>query len=154
MAKKEEFSEDFRYLVRIQNTDLDGKKSVASGLTGLKGVNNRLSRVVADAAGLDRRQRLGDLSDEDIDKLVKAVEEIGDSIPSWMRNRRLDPDSGDDLHLIGTEIDMTVREDLNRLKKIRSWRGMRHEKNLPVRGQRTKSNGRTGITVGVQRKKK
>lgn len=154
MAKKnEEYGEDFRFLVRIQSTDLDGKQNVAQGLTGLKGVNDRLSRIVAKEAGLDQRARLGDLDDEQITKLTETIERIEEFTPGWMRNRQMDPESGDDLHLIGTEIDLTLRDDLNRLKKIRSWRGLRHEKNLPVRGQRTKANGRTGLTVGVQRKK-
>lgn len=61
-------------------------------------------------------------------------------------------DSGEDIHYIGTEVEITLKEDLNRLKKVRSYRGVRHENNLPVRGQRTRSNGRTGMTVGVQRK--
>lgn len=154
MAKNEEFGEDFRFLVRIASTDLDGKKTVANGLTGLKGVNDRLSRVIAVEAGLDRRKRLGDLSDEEIAKLQETLDRVDEFLPTWMCNRQMDPDSGEDIHLIGTEIDLTLRDDLNRLKKIRSWRGIRHEANLPVRGQRTKANGRTGMTVGVQRKKK
>ncbi len=155
MAKKnEEYGEDFRFLVRISATDLDGKKSIAQGLTGLKGVNDRLARIIATEAGLDKRARLGDISDEDLQKLTAAIESVGDYTPEWMRNRRLDPESGDDKHLIGSDIDMTLRDDLNRLKKIRSWRGIRHEANLPVRGQRTKANGRSGMTVGVQRKSK
>ena len=154
MAKKnEEFGEDFRFLVRIQSTDLDGKQSIAQGLTGLKGVNNRLSRIIATEAGLDKRARLGDITDEQLAKLNETLERVDEFIPAWMRNRQMDPESGDDLHLIGAEIDMTLRDDLNRLKKIRSWRGIRHDANLPVRGQRTKANGRTGMTVGVQRSK-
>lgn len=150
---KEEFPEDFRYLVRIANTDLDGKKNVVNALAGIKGVNNRLSRVIATHAAVDQTKRIGELSDGDIDNLIKSIESVEDYVPEWMVNRRMDPESGDDIHLIGSEITMTLREDINNLKKIRSWKGMRHEKNLPVRGQRTKSNGRTGATVGVQRKK-
>lgn len=154
MAKKnEEYGEDFRFLVRIEATDLDGKKSIAQGLTGLKGVNNRLARLITTEAGLDKRARLGDISDEDLVTLISTIERVSEFTPQWMRNRRMDPETGDDLHQIGTEIDMAHRDDLNRLKKIRSWRGIRHEANLPVRGQRTKANGRTGMTVGVQRKK-
>lgn len=153
MATKDEFPEDFRFLVRIANTDLDGKKSVVSALAGIKGVNDRLSRVIATHAGVEKRIRIGELDDESIDKLVDSLETVGDYAPTWMINRRMDPDSGDDIHLVGAEIDLTLRDDLNNLKKIRSWKGLRHEKNLPVRGQRTKANGRTGATVGVQRKK-
>ncbi len=149
----EEYPDNFQFLVRIANTDLDGKKNVVNALTGIKGVNNRLSRVIATEAAVNQDVRIGELSDDDIDKLAKTLERVDEFVPTWMVNRRMDPESGDDIHQIGTEIDMTLREDLNRLKKIRSWKGQRHERNLPVRGQRTKSNGRTGATVGVQRKK-
>ncbi len=153
MAKTEEYPEDFRFLVRLINTDLDGKKNVANALTGLKGVNHRMSRIIASKAGVDRRARMGELSDEQIAALSETLEVLDDFTPAWMRNRRNDPDTGDDIHLVGTEHALVLREDLNRLKKIRSWRGVRHDQNLPVRGQRTRANGRTGATVGVQRKK-
>ncbi len=149
----EEFPEDFQFLVRIVNTDLDGKKNVVNALTGIKGVNDRLSRVIATEAGVPMDVRIGELSDADVDKLAKTIDRVDEFVPNWMVNRRMDPDSGDDIHIIGSEIGLQLNEDLNRLKKIRSWKGMRHERNLPVRGQRTKSNGRTGATVGVQRKK-
>ncbi len=153
MAKKEEYPEDFRFLVRIHNTDLDGKNTVANGLTGLKGVNHRLSRVICREAGIDRRAVMGELKDDQIEKLAETVARVEDYAPVWMRNRRHDPESGDDRHIITTEVGLQLTDDLNRLKKIRSWRGIRHDANLPVRGQRTKANGRTGATVGVQRKK-
>ncbi len=154
MSSKEEYSEDFRFLVRIENTDLDGKLTVVNSLTGIKGVNNRLSRLIAAEANLEKRKLMGNLTDDEIARLTDTLGRLGEFIPVWMRNRRHDPESGDDLHLSGSEINLTLRDDLNRLKKIRSWRGIRHERHLPVRGQRTKSNGRTGSTVGVQRKKK
>ncbi|MGB0652394.1 MAG: 30S ribosomal protein S13 [Thermoplasmatota archaeon] len=155
MAKdKQEFGEEFNFLVRIENTDLDGKRTVVNALTGLKGVNSRLSRVIAAEAGVEKRELMGNLPPEEIQKIVSTLDRIDEFTPSWMRNRRMDPESGDDKHIIGSEIDLQLRDDLNRLKKIRSWRGVRHENNLPVRGQRTKANGRKGATVGVQRKKK
>lgn len=152
MAEQKE-NPDFRFLVRLVNTDLDGKKKVAVALTGIPVIHNRLSTVVAREAGVDEHQIIGNLSDEDIQKLADALERTEEFAPVWMRNRRNDPESGEDKHLVGTEIPIQLREDLNRLKKIRSWKGVRHERNLPVRGQRTKANGRTGATVGVQRKK-
>jgi small subunit ribosomal protein S13 len=155
MAKKtEEFGDDFRFLVRISATDLDGKKSIAQGLTGLKGVNNRLSRIIAKEAELVPAARLGDITDAQLANLIEVLDHVEDFTPVWMRNRRMDPETGDDMHVIGSEINMLLRDDLNRLKKIRSWRGVRHEANLPTRGQRTKANGRFGNTVGVQRRKK
>ena len=150
---KEEFGEDFRFLVRLANTDLDGKLTVANALTGIKGVNHRLSRIITAHAEVPVTDRIGNLSDEQLDTLAKSLESVEDFTPVWMRNRRMDPDSGDDAHLIGSEIDLQLEDDINVLKKIKSWKGHRHERNLPVRGQRTKANGRTGATVGVQRKK-
>ena len=153
MAKKEEFGPDFRYLVRLVNTDLDGKQNVVNALCGIKGVHNRLSRLIAVEAGVPLEARIGNLSDEQIKTINEALESVEDFTPAWMRNRQNDPSSGEDQHLIGSEIDLVLEEDINSMKKIKSWKGHRHDKNLPVRGQRTKANGRTGATVGVQRKK-
>jgi small subunit ribosomal protein S13 len=150
---KEEFGPDFRFLVRLANTDLDGKQNVVNALAGIKGINTRLARVLADHAALPKTERIGNLSDAQIDTIATALEDVAAFTPVWMRNRRMDPATGDDEHHVGSEIDLVLEEDINTLKKIRSWKGHRHDKNLPVRGQRTKANGRTGATVGVQRKK-
>jgi small subunit ribosomal protein S13 len=152
MADKQEFGPDFRHLVRLVNTDLDGKKSVGTALAYVPGVGKRLAYVVAREANVDAKQLIGNLKDPEIAAVNKAIEELTETLPTWMLNRRKDPESGDDRHMIGTEITIMLREDLNRLKKIRSWRGARHERKLPTRGQRTKANGRFGSAVGVQRK--
>jgi small subunit ribosomal protein S13 len=55
--------------------------------------------------------------------------------------------------LTGSELLYYVKEDIEREKRIKSWRGIRHALGLKVRGQRTRTTGRTGITVGVKRKK-
>lgn len=146
------YGEDFKHLVRLSATDLPGTKKVQVALTGVKGVGLRLAPLVADEAGVDRNEKIGNLSDEDVENLQEALDAIADMAPSWMLNRQKDYDSGEDLHYIATEIGITLKDDLNRLKKVRSYRGVRHENNLPVRGQRTRSNGRLGMTVGVQRK--
>lgn len=150
--KQEEFGPDFRHLVRILNTDLDGKKSVGTALAYVPGVGKRLAFVVARNANLDAKQRIGDITDADIETLHTVINELTETLPVWLVNRRKDPESGEDRHMVGPEITIMLREDLNRLKKIRSWRGHRHEKKLPTRGQRTKNNGRFGSAVGVQRK--
>ncbi|HUR61231.1 MAG TPA: 30S ribosomal protein S13 [Candidatus Thermoplasmatota archaeon] len=152
MADKQEFGPDFRHLVRLVNTDLDGKKSVGTALAYVPGVGKRLAYVVAREANVDATQPIGMLKDPEIAAVNKAIEELTETLPTWMLNRRKDPETGDDRHMIGTEITIMLREDLNRLKKIRSWRGARHERKLPTRGQRTKANGRFGSAVGVQRK--
>ena len=147
------YDDDFKHLVRISNTDLGGKKKVIVALTGVKGVGIRLAPLVADVAGVKRQQLIGNCTDEEVVKLQAAVDNLADTTPEWMCNRRKDYETGDDLHLIGQQLGMIHTDDLNRLKKIRSYRGVRHENGLPARGQRTRTNGRSGLTVGVQRKK-
>lgn len=151
-TKKQDFGPDFRYLVRIHNTDLDGKKPFSTALTYVPGVSHRMAAVVARETGIDGKMRIGKLTEEQINKTAEAISALGEVVPEWMLNRRKDIETGEDGHLVGTEIAIMLREDLNRLKKIRSWRGYRHERKLPTRGQRTKANGRFGSAVGVQRK--
>jgi small subunit ribosomal protein S13 len=150
--KTQDFGPDFRYLVRIINTDLDGKKPLGTALTYVPGVSSRVAQVVARECGIDPKLRIGTLNDAQLEKVSQTIETIGETLPEWMLNRRKDVETGEDGHLVGTEIAIVLREDLNRLKKIRSWRGHRHERKLPTRGQRTKANGRFGSAVGVQRK--
>lgn len=144
---------DFKYIVRIANTDLDGKYQVIPALSVVKGLGLRTGAIVAARAGVNAYQKIGDLSDEDVAKLAEEVANIEEDLPSWMLNRRKDVDTGENMHLIGQDLDQKLRDDLNRLKKIRTYRGVRHETNQKVRGQRSKSNGRTGLTLGVQKKK-
>lgn len=151
-SKKQDFGPDFRYLVRIHNTDLDGKKPFGTALTYVPGVSHRMAAIVARETGIPVAQRIGKLTEEQINQVAEAISALGETVPEWMLNRRKDIETGEDDHLVGTEIQIMLREDLNRLKKIRSWRGFRHERKLPTRGQRTKANGRFGPAVGVQRK--
>jgi small subunit ribosomal protein S13 len=150
--KKTDHKEDFRYIVRIANTDLDGEKTVVHGLTGVKGVGMHMSTLVADTAGIDRYVKIGDLSDAQIEKIKETLENLKKKAPGWMLNQRKDYDTGEDIHLISSDIDMRLRDEINIMKKIRSYKGIRHESGLPVRGQRTRAHGRTGLAMGVSRK--
>lgn len=124
-------------------------------LTGIKGVGRRCARIFTDKAGVDPHATLGLLPDAEIDKLKKVIEEGAASkiLPIWMLNRRGDIETGSDVHVMGMDLNMTLREDLDLMKKMRSYKGIRHERGLRVRGQRTRSTGRTGAIVGVSRKK-
>ena len=75
------------------------------------------------------------------------------NIPKWFLNRQRDIKEGTFNQLISNALDTKLREDLERLKKIRAHRGLRHYWGIKVRGQHTKSTGRTGRTLGVTRKK-
>jgi len=147
-------NEELRYKVRIMNTDLAGDKQVHMALAGLKGVGRRCASIFTAKAGVDPYAVLGLLPDAEVDKLKKVIEEDATNIlPVWMLNRRGDIETGLDKHLMGVDLNMTLLEDLNLMKKMRSYKGIRHERGLRVRGQRTRSSGRTGAIVGVSRRR-
>jgi small subunit ribosomal protein S13 len=151
--KKAEEAEELKHIVRILNTDLEGKKQVHMALTGMKGVGRRCARIFTDKAGVDPYATLGLLPDEKINDLKKVIEEAQANLPVWMMNRQKDIAGGTDKHVMGMDLAMTLREDLDLMKKMRSYKGIRHERGLRVRGQKTRSTGRTGAIVGVSRKR-
>jgi len=144
---------EFKHIVRILDTDLAGTRSVVHALCGVKGVGWRVARILVLSAGVNPNVKLGNLSDEEIERLKSAIDGVEKRLPWWMLNRRKDLLSGQDKHLMGADQVIQLREDINLLRKIRSYRGIRHERGLKVRGQRTKSTGRKGMVVGVMRKK-
>ena len=152
IKKIEGVKADFKYIVRLANTDLTGARSVAYALTGIKGMGVRMAEVVADLAEVPRGERLGNLEEPQIERIRNVLVTVADNVPLWMVNRSHDFDTGNDLHLFGSDVDLLRRDDINRMKMIRSYRGIRHEQGQKVRGQRTRSNGRTGLTVGVTKK--
>ncbi|KAF5423309.1 MAG: 30S ribosomal protein S13 [ANME-2 cluster archaeon HR1] len=150
--KEKTEQEEIKHIVRVANTDLEGKKSVQYSLTGIKGINRRSARIISDISGVDPAATMGYLEDEQIETLNKTVDDIESILPVWMLNRRKDYLSGEDKHIVATDVLLIKREDLNSMKKTRSYKGIRHERGHKVRGQRTKSTGRRGLVVGVKRK--
>lgn len=151
--KKVDRGPDFKYIVRLSNSDVDGEKNVVYGLTSVKGIGVPMATLIADETGIARYMKMGDLTDAQVDKLQEAINNINKNAPGWMLNHRKDYDTGDDIHLIGSDIDMRLRDEINILKKIRSYRGIRHERGLTVRGQRTRANNRKGLALGVSKKR-
>ena len=141
--------DDLRYFVRIEQTDLDGTKSVERALSELTGIGRRSARLVAENVGVDRQATLGRLDDEEIDDIVDEVKNFASSHPDWLANHQNAFYTGETTHEIGNDLTLTQRQDINRLKMIRSYRGIRHERGQKVRGQRTKSTGRSEGTIGV-----
>ncbi|RLG69437.1 MAG: 30S ribosomal protein S13 [Methanobacteriota archaeon] len=146
---------EIQYIVRLAGTDLDGRKPVVRSLTGIKGVGESFARAVVHAAGVDPYEKMGRLDKESVERLEAIIKNpVAYGIKPWLVNRPKDYLTGEDQHHIGPDLEMVLREDINRLRKIRSYRGIRHELGLPCRGQRTRSTFRTGPQVGVHRKKK
>ncbi len=145
---------ELRRVVRLLNTTLDGTKHVLVSLTNVKGINFVLARAILMKAGIKPTRLLGELSDEELAKIEEVVNNPDKyGIPWWMRNRQRDPKTNESKILIGDDVSWVMTQDINLMKKIKSWKGIRHELGLKVRGQRTKTTGRVGRTVGYQRKK-
>ena len=146
---QDEADEDLRYFVRIGQTDLDGTKNVEQALSGMAGIGRRTAQVIARTVGVDRHATLGRLDDDVIDAIVETVEGYEEDVPAWLTNRRKDFFSGEDRHIVGNDVQLARQQDVNRMQKIGSYKGIRHRRGQKVRGQRTKSTGRTEGTVGV-----
>lgn len=143
--------DDFQYIVRIANTDIDGGKKLIHGLSSIKGIGRHLSTFIIKKTKLDVNQKMGYLSEKQIEKISKAIESIQEEAPDWMLNHRKEYETGKNVHIIGPQIDMRLRDEINIMKKIRSYKGIRHERGLTVRGQRTRANSRKGLTLGVSK---
>jgi small subunit ribosomal protein S13 len=109
-------------MARISGVDLPRDKKVEIGLTYIYGIGRVLARRILESTGVNPEQRIRDLTDVDVNKLRQEIEKLY-RVEGALR----------------TEVAMNIK----RLMDIGSYRGMRHRRNLPVRGQRTHTNART-----------
>lgn len=148
---------DYRQLVRVANTDLDGGKPIYDALRKIKGVSWMYSNAMCHLLRIPRSKKAGDLTESDITKIEDMLTSPGKfNMPVWVRNRRKEYETGEDMHLITADLTYTIDNDIKRMKKIKSYKGVRHMLGQPVRGQRTKSNFRKNkgkISLGVVKKK-
>ncbi len=148
-------TDNFRHIVRVAGVDLNGNKQLRWALTGIRGIGINFATMICRVAGINPYMKAGYLTNEQVKEIEKILENpVKHGIPSWAVNRPKDYESGLDKHLITAKLVMAWREDVNRLRRIRAYRGIRHELGLPLRGQRTRSNFRHGATIGVSRRKK
>jgi len=145
---------EFQHILRILNTNIDGRHKVMFALTSIKGVGRRFANVVCKKAEINMKKRAGELTNEEQDKIVTIIQHPRQyKIPDWFLNRQKDIRDGKYSQITSNNLDSKLREDLERLKKIKAHRGIRHYNGLRVRGQHTKTTGRKGRTVGVLKKK-
>jgi len=151
-----EENQDFKHLVRIANTDLNGAKPIGPSLRHIKGVGFMFSNLICHLANIDRRKRTGDLNEEEIKRIDGVMDDpLKFGTPSWMLNRRKDFETGQDKHLTVADLTFTQDNDIKMMKKIKSYKGVRHILEQPVRGQKTKSNFRKNkgrVHLGVRKK--
>lgn len=142
-----------QHMIRMCNTNIDGRRQILKALTTIKGIGMRFARTLLTRTQI-RNCRAGELTAEEQQRLIDAIQDpksVG--IPIWMYNYRKEYTTGEDKHLVGNQIDAAFRFSLERGKKIKAVRECRLARGMKVRGQRTKSNGRHGRIVGVSRKK-
>jgi len=145
---------EFQHILRILNTNIDGRHKVMFALTAIKGVGRRFANVVCKKAEINTKKRAGELTNEEQEKIVTIIQHPRQyKIPDWFLNRQKDIRDGKYSQVTSNNLDSKLREDLERLKKIKAHRGIRHYSGLRVRGQHTKTTGRKGRTVGVLKKK-
>jgi small subunit ribosomal protein S13 len=145
-------SSSFRHIVRIIDADLKGEDKLVYALTRVRGIGINTSYAILRNAGIDPEMRVGVLQDSDIKRIEEALASASSTFPTHMLNRRKDPFTGNDLHLLGSDLVVGMKSDIDLMKKMKSWKGVRHSVGLKVRGQCTRTTGRFGAAVGVARK--
>ena len=123
-------------MARIAGVDLPREKRIEIGLTYIYGIGRTTSNKILAAANVNPDTRVRDLTDEEVDKIRMSMEDLGVMVEGDLRR----------------DIAMNIK----RLQEIGCYRGIRHRKGLPVRGQNTKNNARTrkGPKRTVANKKK
>lgn len=157
VSEHDQKSKDFRHFVRVANTDLVGNHALGRALTKIKGIGYQFSNVTLNLLKIDKYQKTGYIDSNSIKRIEEFLKDPKKfNVPSWLFNRRKDYETGEDMHILASDLDFTKDNDLKRMKKIKCYRGVRHMKGLPVRGQRTKSNFRKNKgkgSLGVKKKK-
>ena len=140
-------------IIRLAETNLDGTKRVYDAMRNIRGISFMMSNAISKVSGLGDK-KVSDLSDQEKERLEDMImhpEKHG--IPVWMYNRKRDPTTGEDKHIAVSELEFTHKMDVDLMRKLKTYKGVRHSIGLPVRGQRTRGSFRKGKTVGVSKKK-
>jgi len=142
-------SKDFQHILRIVNTNVDGGRRVMYAMTAIKGVGRRFSSLVLKKAQIDQTRRAGELSPDEIENIVAVISNPKQyKIPDWFLNRQRDFADGKTTQVISNNVDSRLRDDIERLKRVRVHRGYRHYWGVRVRGQHTKTTGRHQVKLG------
>jgi small subunit ribosomal protein S13 len=139
-------------IVRILSKDIEGGMTLYSGLTKIKGVSWSLANAICKKLGIDKKRKIGSLNEGEIKKIEEFMK--NPDLPKYLKNRQMDFETGEDKHLVGSDLELKKEFDIKRLKNIKSYRGYRHIAGLPTKGQRTRSNFRKNRAKGAGIKKK
>lgn len=141
-------------IVRILSKDIEGKMKIYAGLTKIKGISWGVSNALCKILKIDKKRKIGSLTEQEIKKISEFMK--NPELPKFLFNRSKDFETGKNQYLVGGDLELKKEFDIKRLKKIKSYRGIRHVAGLPVRGQRTRSNFRKNRKKagGIKRKSK
>ncbi|VVB71095.1 30S ribosomal protein S13 [uncultured archaeon] len=149
--------ENFRGIIRILGRDLKGEVRLKRALPRIKGLGENLSkvviRIIQSKLNIDPNVEVGLLSEDQvlqIEELLRDLPKYG--IPVFMLNRRMDKDSGKNIHVLTNDLIYLNKQDIDAERTLRTYRGWRHSLGQRVRGQRNRTTGRKGLTVGVMKK--
>ncbi len=143
-------TQEYNHIIRILGNDIPGDKKILLGLTQIRGVGYNFANAILDSLKIDPNTSMGYLSDSQVQSIEQILNDpLSANFPTWFFNRRKDMETGNDRHLITSDIEFTVRNDVERERLTASWKGYRHMFGLKVRGQRTRTSGRKGGAVGV-----
>jgi small subunit ribosomal protein S13 len=145
-------------IVRIAGSTLNGDFELSHAIARVKGIGYNMAHAVSLAIerklGINPGIKIGTLSEQQIESIESILKNPGaNDVPGFLLNRRKDMETGTDMHFIATDLIVKTRQDIDNDVKIQTWRGFRHQYGQKVRGQRTRSTGRTGATIGVTKKK-
>ena len=145
--------EGFKLIVRISGTDLNGSQKIAYGLSAINGIGINFGRALAKLAKIDPNTQIGMLTEEEIQRIESIINSTENlKIPSFMFNRQKDLETGLNKHLYGADLAIRKKMDISFMRSIKSWKGVRHSLGLKVRGQKTRTTGRFGKSVGVSKR--
>jgi small subunit ribosomal protein S13 len=143
-------STQYENLIRILGNDIPGERKTLVGLTQIRGIGYMFANAMLQILKINPDTRIGTLSEEEVSSIEKMIQDPkSQNFPIWFLNRQKDIETGDDMHLVTSDIAFQIRNDVEREKGVFSWRGYRHMYGLKVRGQRTRCSGRKGGAVGV-----
>ena len=141
---------DYKHIVRIAGKDIAGSKKLITALS--EGIGYNYSQVLLQSLNINPNLRVGFITDRELTEIEAAIRNPSKSgMPEWYVNRRKDIDTGSNQHLITSDLDFAITNDIDREKNVMSWRGYRHMFGLRVRGQCTRTTGRRGGAVGVKK---
>lgn len=148
---------EFKGIVRIAGKDVRGNVPLKRALLRVRGIGATISviisKIIKDELKISPDILSGELKDEEIesiDKLLFSVQNY--KMPQYLMNKQSDFTDGQSKHFIMNDLLFSTKQDLEREKKLYTWKGYRHSYGQKVRGQRTRNTGRTGMAVGVLRK--